>query len=74
MVTLVGYAAWLPVTHGYVSRLRSPIPGYAWLRKLAKNMRNRLRRPLPGILVPTPKILESAWDRVKKNLALANAN
>ena len=54
MVMLVGYAACLPVTHGYVSS--------------QKNMRNRLRRPLPGILVPTPKILESAWDRVFKKI------
>ena len=81
MVTLVGYAAWFSVTHGYVCRLRSPvthgygsqlcnlvpvmygyvsrldnpIPGYVWLRKLAKKCvterfhgyaRNRLRRPL----------------------------
>ena len=43
MVTLVGYAAQFPVTYGYVSRLRSPVLGYAWLRKLVTQPGSRLR-------------------------------
>ena len=31
-----------PVTCGYVSWLHNPVPGYAWLHKLAKKMRNRV--------------------------------
>ena len=55
MVTEVSYVTWFPVMYGYVSRLDNPIPGYVWLRKLAKKCvterfhgyaRNRLRRPL----------------------------
>ena len=54
MVTLVGYAAWFSVTHGYVSRLRSPVthgygsqlcssvPGYVRLRESVKKPGSRL--------------------------------
>ena len=31
------------VTHGYVSWLRSPIPGYVWLRKSVTQAGSRLR-------------------------------
>ena len=40
---LVGYATRFLVTHGYVSRLRSPVPGYVWLRKLVTQHASRLR-------------------------------
>ena len=40
---LVGYAARFPVTHGYVSRLPSPVLSYAWLRKLVTQPGSRLR-------------------------------
>ena len=33
-----------PVTHGYVSRLRSPVPGYVWLRYSVTQPGSRLRR------------------------------
>ena len=43
MVTEVAYATRFPVTHGYVSRLRSPVLGYAWLRKSVTEPGSRLR-------------------------------
>ena len=43
VVTLVGYAVRFPVTHGYVSRLRDPIPGYVWLRQSVTKPGYRLR-------------------------------
>ena len=36
MVTQKRYQGQFPVTHGFGSRLHSPVPAYAWLRKLAK--------------------------------------
>ena len=41
--TRAGYTTQLPVTHGYLSRLRSPVPGYAWLRKSVTQPGSRLR-------------------------------
>ena len=38
MLTLIGYEARFPVTHGYVSRLRSLVPGYPWLRKSVRSL------------------------------------
>ena len=43
MVAEVGYAARFPVTHGYGPRLRSPVPGYVWLRKTVTLPGSRLR-------------------------------
>ena len=49
MVTLLGYAARFPVTHGYVTRLRSSVPGYAWFRySVTHGYVSRLRSPVPG--------------------------
>ena len=39
MVTLVGYAVRFPVTHAYVNRLRSPVPGNVWLRMVNSQKR-----------------------------------
>ena len=40
---LYGYAARLLVTHGDVSQLRSPVPGYVWLRESVTQADSRLR-------------------------------
>ena len=41
--TRVGYTTRFPVTYDYVTRLRRPVPGYAWLRKSVKQPGSRLR-------------------------------
>ena len=71
MVTQVGYAARFLVTHGYGTRLRRPVSGYAWLRKLVTHPGSRLRKVT---LTRTKRCVTDRFHGYARNRVTGNAD